>query len=127
METIKENLIKAEEIAIKLFNEVENRQLIVAGKTEEQLNKEVFNLAKELFGIEKHWHKRIVRCGENTLSPYNENPPNLIIKDDDILFFDFGPIIEKWEADLGRTYVIGNNPLKHKLKNIIIHSIKQSY
>ena len=119
METIKENLIKAEEIAIKLFNEVENRQLIVAGKTEEQLNKEVFNLAKELFGIEKHWHKRIVRCGENTLSPYNENPPNLIIKDDDILFFDFGPIIEKWEADLGRTYVIGNNPLKHKLKNDI--------
>lgn len=31
----------------------------------------------------------------------------------------FGPIIEKWEADLGRTYVIGNDPIKLKLKNDI--------
>lgn len=70
-----------------------------------------------MFGIEKHWHKRIVRSGENTLFPYNENPPNKILKEDDILFFDFGPIIENWEADLGRTYVIGNDSRKLKLKN----------
>jgi len=49
--------------------------------------------------------------------PYNENPPNLILQDDDIVFFDFGPVFEEWEADLGRTYVIGNDPYKHKLKN----------
>ena len=40
------------------------------------------------------------------------------IQDNDILFFDFGPIIENWEADLGRTYVIGNDPMKLKLKDI---------
>lgn len=119
MKSIRENLLKAEEIAKGLFYEVESRQLIVAGKTEEELNKEIFNLANQLYGIEKHWHKRIVRCGENTLFPYKENPPNLTIKDDDILFFDFGPIIENWEADLGRTFVIGNDTLKHKLKNDI--------
>jgi len=93
--------------------------LIIAGKDEKKLNQEVFNLAKELFGIEKHWHKRIVRAGENTLHPYDENPPNRLITEDDILFFDFGPIIENWEADLGRTYVIGNDPIKHKLKRDI--------
>jgi hypothetical protein len=119
MNEVKLNLIKAEKIALELFTEIENRQLIIAGKDEETLNDEIFNLAKELFSIEKHWHKRIVRCGENTLHPYNENPPNKIIQENDILFFDFGPIIEKWEADLGRTYVIGNDPLKHKLKNDI--------
>lgn len=94
MDLIKSNLIKAEKIAIELFNEVENRKLIVDGKDEETLNKEIFKLAKELFGIEKHWHKRIVRSGENTLHPYKENPPNKFIQKDDILFFDFGPIIE---------------------------------
>lgn len=117
MNIIKSNLIRAEKIAIELFNEAEVRNLIVAGKDEETLNKEIFSLAKELFGIEKHWHKRIVRCGANTLHPYKENPPNRIIQKNDILFFDFGPIIENWEADLGRTYVLGNDHQKHKLKN----------
>jgi methionine aminopeptidase len=42
-----------------------------------------------------------------------------MIQTDDILFFDFGPIIQKWEADLGRTYVIGNESNKLKLKNDI--------
>ena len=119
MSNVKANLIKAQNIALQLFNEVEARHLIVAGKDENTLNTEIFKLAKELFNIEKHWHKRIVRSGLNTLHPYKENPPNRVIEKDDILFFDFGPIIEHWEADLGRTYVIGNNPLKLKLKQDI--------
>jgi methionine aminopeptidase len=119
MDEIKHKLIKAEAIAIQLFDEVENRGLIEPGKTELELNEEIHELAQELFGIEKHWHKRIVRSGENTLYPYKENPPNRVIESDDILFFDFGPIIQKWEADLGRTYVLGNNEKKLKLKNDI--------
>ncbi len=119
MSITKSKLIEAEGIAVKLFQEIELRGLIIPGKSEKQLNTEIFALANELFGIEKYWHKRIVRSGANTLSPYDENPPNLIIREDDILFFDFGPVIEDWEADLGRTYVIGNDPLKHKLKNDI--------
>jgi Xaa-Pro aminopeptidase len=110
-------LLEAQKIAVQLFKTAETQNLIIAGKSEEELNDEIFNLASELFGIEKHWHKRIVRSGENTLYPYNENPPNKILKEDDILFFDFGPIIENWEADLGRTFVLGNNPEKLKLKN----------
>ena len=38
---------------------------------------------------------------------------------DDIIFLDFGPVFEDWEADFGRTYVIGNDPHKHKLKKDI--------
>lgn len=119
MTELKAKLIHAENVALALFSEIENRELIVAGKDEDTLNEEIFQLAKELFNIEKHWHKRIVRSGENTLHPYKVNPPNRVFQADDILFFDFGPIIENWEADLGRTYVIGSNPLKLKLKNEI--------
>lgn len=110
-------LLQAEKIATELFDEIGKRDLISAGKSEDELNEEIYILAKEMFGIEKHWHKRIVRSGENTLFPYKENPPNKLIRVDDILFIDFGPIIENWEADLGRTYVIGHNPKKLKLKN----------
>jgi Xaa-Pro dipeptidase len=111
MDAVKTKLIEAEEKAAELFQIAEGRGLIRAGKTERQLNEEIFALAKELFGIEKYWHKRIIRSGPNTLEPYNENPPDLVIQENDILFFDFGPIFEDWEADFGRTYVIGNDPI----------------
>jgi Xaa-Pro aminopeptidase len=119
MTPVKQKLIEAEAIAARLFKATEDQSLIVPGKTERELNEDVFKLAEEMFGIKKYWHKRLVRSGANTLFPYNENPPELTIKEDDILFFDFGPIIEDWEADFGRTYVLGSDPLKHKLKDDI--------
>ena len=94
MDNVRLNLVKAEKIAVALFHEVENRNLIIAGKDEETLNKEVFQLAKELFDIDKHWHKRIVRCGENTLYPYKENPPNKVIQDNDILFLTLALLLK---------------------------------
>ena len=115
MNTI-ELLIEAEENAILLFAEIENRGLIQAGKSENKLNKEIFELAKEMFGIEKYWHKRIVRAGKNTIFPYRENPADLIIQEEDILFLDFGPVFEDWEADLGKTYVLGENAQMLKMK-----------
>jgi Xaa-Pro aminopeptidase len=116
MPSIKKHLIEAEEKAAFLFKEIEARGLIKAGKSERQLNTEVFDLAFELFGIKKYWHKRIVRAGKNTLFPYKENPPDLVLKNEDIVFFDFGPVFENWEADFGRTYVVGQNEKMLKLK-----------
>jgi Xaa-Pro aminopeptidase len=69
-------------------------------------------LAAELLGVERHWHKRVVRAGPNTLEPYAENPPDRILADDDIVFLDVGPVFEQWEADFGRTYVLGDDPVK---------------
>jgi Xaa-Pro aminopeptidase len=121
-----QELLKAEEKAFHLFDVALKNGLIVADKTEKQLNEELYALAFELFGIRKFWHKRIVRAGKNTLHPYKENPPDLMIQSDDILFFDFGPVFEDWEADVGRTYVIGSDPLKHKLKADIEAAWKES-
>jgi Xaa-Pro dipeptidase len=109
----------AETKAIQLFQTVEARGFIEAGKTENELNTNVYDTAFELFGIRKYWHKRIVRAGKNTLLPYRENPPDLVIQENDILFFDFGPVFEDWEADFGRTFVLGNDPLKLKIQHDI--------
>jgi Xaa-Pro dipeptidase len=109
--------LRAAEIkAMQLFEEVEKRKLVRAGITESVLNSEVYALAAEVYGVKKHWHKRIVRAGANTLYPYRENPLDLMIQDDDILFFDFGPVFEEWEADLGRTYVLGKDPTRLKIQ-----------
>lgn len=111
-----QSLVKAEDTTKELFRLVEERGLLVAGKSEKEISDEVDKLAKEVFGIEKYWHKKIVRAGKNTLHSFSANPPDLIVQEDDILFLDFAPIVDGWEADLGRTYVIGNNPLKLKMK-----------
>lgn len=107
----------AQSKAEKLFHEVEARGLIRAGITESRLNQEIYDLVKEMFGISTYWHKRIVRAGANTLLPYADNPPDHLIGADDILFLDLGPVFEEYEADFGRTFVIGSDPLKLKLRD----------
>src|SRR5579871_6276504 len=113
-------LLDAQGKAEHLFAIANERGYIASGQMEKELNTKMYDLALELFGIRKYWHKRIVRAGANTLLPYRENPPNLAIATDDILFFDFGPVFEDWEADVGRTYVLGDDPVKHKLSTDIV-------
>ena len=108
-------LLEAQHKAERLFDECRSRGFIVAGQTEQQLSDRIFALAAEMFNARRHWHKRIVRSGPHTLLPYAEVPPDRVIADDDILFLDFGPVFEGWEADLGRTYVLGDDPDKLRL------------
>jgi Xaa-Pro aminopeptidase len=115
MNEVRKKLIAAEEKAKELFRAVEERGMIVPGKTEKQLSEEIVQIAKDDFGVVDHWGKKIVRTGINTLQPYMADPPDLVIQNGDILFFDFHPVFEGWEADLGRTYVLGDDPLKLKI------------
>jgi Xaa-Pro dipeptidase len=117
--TREESLRQAQNYANDLFLAVEANGLIRPGITESQLNEEIYELAQKQFGVEKYWHKRIVRAGANTLQPYDENPPDLVLGEDEILFLDLGPVFEDWEADFGRTFVIGSDPFKKKLQEDI--------
>lgn len=112
-----QRLREAQARAAELFALVEERALIAAGRTELEVQHAVRDLAADLLGVTRHWHKRIVRAGANTLAPYDENPPDLVIAEDDIVFLDFGPVFEEWEADFGRTYVLGADPVKHQLRD----------
>lgn len=118
-------LLEAQSKAEALFNEVEARGLIRPHIRETDLNADICALAKEMYGITTYWHKRIVRAGKNTLLPYADNPPDLTITEDDILFLDLGPVFETWEADFGRTFVLGNDPLKWKMKRDIAEAFAE--
>ncbi|TVZ76756.1 metallopeptidase family M24 [Streptomyces sp. BK340] len=108
-------LLDAQAKAERLFTAIEERGLVAPGERERAVSDRIRDLANELFGTTRHWHKRIVRSGPNTLLPYRENPPDRVIATDDIVFADFGPIFEEYEADFGRTFVFGDDPVKHRL------------
>lgn len=110
-------LLDAQAKAVALFAAVESASLIEPGRSEVAVSDAIRDLAAEMFGVSRHWHKRIVRAGSNTLAPYRENPPDRLIAADDIVFCDFGPIFAEWEADFGRTFVLGDDPVKHRLRD----------
>jgi Xaa-Pro aminopeptidase len=114
-----ERLLDAQAKAVELFAAVEQRGLIAPGVREVQASNAIRDLAADMFGVERHWHKRIVRAGANTLQPYREDPPDRVIAGDDIVFCDFGPIFEEWEADFGRTFVLGDDPAKMALRDAL--------
>ena len=109
----------AETKAIDLFKEIE-KDLVRYGVTEKQLSKEIHDLGKERHGVRTDWHKRVVRAGPNTMAPFAENPPDRMIEKGDILYVDLGPVFEEWEADFGRTFVLGDDdPAKLKVRDAL--------
>jgi Xaa-Pro aminopeptidase len=108
-------LVAAEGKALALLDRIEAAGLIAPGRTEREVEQDIYALAGDAFGIERHWHKRIVRAGLNTLAIAGDNPPIRAIGEDDMVFLDLGPVLEHWEADVGRSYAVGADPAKHAL------------
>ena len=114
-----ERLLDAQDRAAQLFDEIERRGMIRAGVGEQELSDEIRDLAADMLGVTRHWHRRIVRAGDNTLQPFLEHPPDRVITESDIVFLDLGPVFEEWEADFGRTFVLGDDPDKHAVRDAL--------
>ena len=108
-------LERAQSKALKLFEAIERDGLIRAGVSERQVEDEIGALAEREFGVEKHWHRWIVRAGVNGITIAGDNPHVRTIAPDDIVYVDLGPVFEAWEADIGKSYVLGDDPEKHRL------------
>jgi Xaa-Pro dipeptidase len=115
MDTTSRELLLAQNKAEALFAEVANSGMVSAGKLESELTAEIHALAQARFGVRRHWHKRIARSGPNTLLTYHDGDTDRRITPQDIVYLDFGPVFEAWEADFGRTYVVGSDPDRHRL------------
>jgi len=116
---IRAGLEAAEARGQAMFDAVERAGIIRAGKTEKDVDDEIYILAKKDFGVDIHWHKRLVRTGVNTVCVYAEDPESRMIEPDDTVFLDLGPVFAssnvQWEADLGRSYALGDNAEKKRL------------
>jgi len=100
-----------------LFEEIAGAGILRAGVRDSEASRAITELAADRFGVQEHWHKRIVRSGPNTLQPYRVDPPDRVMADGDIVFADFGPVFVGWEADFGRTWVLGDEPVKLRLRD----------
>lgn len=108
-------LVAAERKALALLDRIEAAGLIAAGRTELEIERDIFAIAAREFGVVEHWHDRIVRAGLNTLCVAGETAPDRTIATDDIVFLDLGPVFGAWEADVGRSYAVGDDPARHAL------------
>src|ERR1700723_3816464 len=86
------SLMDAESQAMALLDAIEDGGLIRPGRNEQMVERDIFALAEQSFGVKQHWHKRIVRSNINTLRIANEDPPDREIAPDDTVFLDLGPV-----------------------------------
>jgi Xaa-Pro aminopeptidase len=107
--------MEAEARGMAMFDAIERAGIVRPGRSELELDRDIFELAQTDFGVKQHWHRRVVRTGANTLCTFYDNAPVATIADDDIVYLDLGPVFEDWEADIGRSYVVGNDPDKKRL------------
>jgi Xaa-Pro dipeptidase len=125
MDLTSQALLAAQFKAEALFLEVMERDMVSAGKLESELTSQIHALAQSRFGLRRHWHKRIARSGPNTLLTYHDEGADRRITEDDIVYLDFGPVFDEWEADFGRTFVVGADPLKHQLVGDLADAFKR--
>lgn len=98
-----------------MFDAIERAGIVMPGRSEREVDADIFALAERDFGVKVHWHKRVVRTGLNTLCTFHDDPPVRVIAPDDTVYLDLGPVFEQWEADIGRSYALGSDPDKKRL------------
>jgi Xaa-Pro dipeptidase len=108
-------LIAAEARALEMLAAIEAAGFISPGRCESAVDADIAELATRDFGVERHWHKRLIRTGLNTLCVFADNPPERIIGENDTIYLDLGPVFGEWEADIGQTYATGADPARKAL------------
>lgn len=129
-QTMIADLTAAEDKAFRLLDAIEAAGLIAAGRSELEIERDIFTIAARDFGVTAHWHDRVVRAGPNTLCVAGEEAPDRIVAGDDIVFLDLGPVFGEWEADVGRSYVVGDDPDKRRLVadlEIVFDAVRQRF
>jgi hypothetical protein len=67
-------LLDAQARAAELFAAIEPRGIIAPGVREVEASDAIRDLAAEMFGVSRHWHKRIVRAVPNRGRPCEARP-----------------------------------------------------
>ena len=111
----REALLDAEAKGMALFDAIEAAGIIVPGRSETDLDRDIYALAAKRFGVKTHWHRRVVRAGPNTICTFHDNPPVHVIGPEDTVYLDLGPVFAEWEADIGRSYALGTDPDRKRL------------
>ena len=114
-----ERLLDAQDKAAQLFDEIERREMIRPGVGEKAVvrrDPRPGRPAARGDGPLASAHR--ARRREHPAA-FREHPPDRVVADGDIVFLDLGPIFEEWEADFGRTFVLGDDPDKLAIRDAL--------
>jgi Xaa-Pro aminopeptidase len=77
----------------------------------ESVATEIYKKLQIEAGADKYWHPPKIRFSQNSLKSFREpSVENVTLKANDIFFLDIGPIFDGYEADVGKTFVLGMLP-----------------
>jgi Xaa-Pro aminopeptidase len=65
-------------------------------------------------GMERLWHRNVIRFGPGTLETfYGDFQPDYVLKADDLFYVDLGVVWDGHEGDAGDTFVVGDDAEMH--------------
>lgn len=106
-------MLEARRRTIAAVRDIASR--VAAGMTEE----EGLGLARRTLrahGFERDWAAPDLRFGVNTVKRYGEpSEPGVALGRNDVWFVDVGPLWRNHECDFAETYVVGDDPDRHRL------------
>lgn len=110
----KESFKNAQQMGWQILEKLNT--LIRTGQTEEDARSLYKDVMAE-FGVEKNWHPPKIRFGPNTIKSFRElSNESYRLSAGDIYFLDLGPIIDGYEVDVGRSFVMPTNDPSDSLR-----------
>jgi methionine aminopeptidase len=86
---------------------------IQPGVTEGRGN-EIAQEVLEAMGMDRLWHKNLVRFGPGTILTFHADfQPDYVLQANDIFFVDLGAVFDGHEGDAGDTFVVGDDAEMH--------------
>jgi methionine aminopeptidase len=104
-------MVRARDLTFEAVNRI--GAAITPGVTEAR-GGEIAQEVLEAMGMDRLWHRNVVRFGPGTLETFfGEFRPDYVLQADDIFFIDLGPVWGGHEGDAGDTFVVGEDAEMH--------------
>ncbi len=88
-------------------------EAIGPGVTEGEAHEEAQRIL-EAMGMERLWHKTVIRFGEGTIETFHAPiEPDRVLRANDIFFVDLGVVWNGHEGDAGDTFAVGEDAEMH--------------
>ncbi|WP_237547010.1 M24 family metallopeptidase [Streptomyces sp. SID161] len=108
-------LVEAQRMARSVFAGATARGLITPGSGEREAGHRIGDLARRMFGTAVSRSAGIVRSGPHTILPRGQEPPDRVIREDDMVVTGLGPLLTGYASDFARTLALGDDPGGHRL------------
>lgn len=103
-----EKMIRARDLTFEAVRRIAGA--ISPGMTEAR-GGEIADEVLAAMGMERLWHRNVVRFGPGTLETFfGDFSPDYVLQPDDIFYVDLGVVWDGHEGDAGDTFVVGGDP-----------------